>query len=518
MPRIGSLRLSGLADRVRAGLGRLEVLALFPILALFSVWFGNQNLLIVSAFLLPALLAVQAIGRGAPKSPEKSAPSAVDGVTGLPGRPALQALLTRIIQEKSPRKSVAIFLQIDDFEGVLDRWGRDTVDEILHRVAERLQAAVRDGDLVARTGDAAFGLVLTPIRGTKLDLMMDVIARLQSAVSEPIAIGGSTANVTCSVGYCGLDQAPKQNAKSVIEATEAALAEARHNAPVAIRAFSAEVRAKRRRRADRADAVEAAFAAGEFKAWYQPQISTDTGAITGFEALARWRHPDEGVLPPAEFLDAIADAGHMARLGETMLYHALSALRSWDRAGLAIPSVAVNFSAEELRDPQLADRIKWEVDRFDLRPARLTIEILETVAAQSEDDVIIRNIQMLGSHGFNLDLDDFGTGQASIGNIRRFHVNRIKIDRSFVTNLDKDPSQQAMVAAILSLAEHLGVDTLAEGVESIGEHSMLAQLGCGHVQGFGLARPMPFDDTIAWARAHNDKLGPPPNAIGWQAG
>jgi EAL domain-containing protein (putative c-di-GMP-specific phosphodiesterase class I) len=174
-----------------------------------------------------------------------------------------------------------------------------------------------------------------------------------------------------------------------------------------------------------------------------------------------------------------------------------------------VPSVSVNFSAEELHDPSLADRVKWEVDRFDLRPSRLTVEILETVAAQSEDDVVLRNIEQLGAHGFNLDLDDFGTGQSSIANIRRFHVNRIKIDRSFVTRLDQDSTQRAVVAGILALAERLNVTTVAEGVETPGEHSVLQQLGCDHLQGFLFSRPMPFDETIAWMRDRAAKASPP---------
>jgi EAL domain-containing protein (putative c-di-GMP-specific phosphodiesterase class I) len=147
------------------------------------------------------------------------------------------------------------------------------------------------------------------------------------------------------------------------------------------------------------------------------------------------------------------------------------------------------------------ERIAWELDRYGLTADRLVVEVLETVVATRSEDAVIRNLSGLARLGCCLDLDDFGTGHASISSIRRFSIERIKIDRSFVSRLDQDPEQGRMVGAILTMAERLGLDTLAEGVETEGERQMLTRLGCGHVQGFGIARPMPFDETVAWIRA-----------------
>ena len=154
----------------------------------------------------------------------------------------------------------------------------------------------------------------------------------------------------------------------------------------------------------------------------------------------------------------------------------------------------------------MLDKGKWELGRFDLTPNRLSVEVLETVVASNDDDMITRNINALSALGCQIDLDDFGTGHASISSIRRFSVSRIKIDRSFVAKVDKDRDQQRMVSAILTMAEQLDLDTLAEGVETGGEHAMLAQLGCRHVQGYGLGRPMPFAATLDWLHAHRAKL------------
>jgi diguanylate cyclase len=291
-----------------------------------------------------------------------------------------------------------------------------------------------------------------------------------------------------------------------LNAAQIAADEALRHGPSAIRSYSVDMAANRADRDALREELEQALDEGDIRAHFQPQVSTDTGAISGFEALARWYHPEKGLIAPAEFLPLIEDAGLSERLGEVMLYNALAALTRWDKLGLGIPTVAVNFSASELRNPKLADKLKWELDRFDLQPSRLCVEILENVVAETDNDVIVSNIAALSNLGCGIDLDDFGTGHASITSIRRFDVRRIKIDRSFVTRVDEDREQQKMVAAILSMAERLGLATLAEGVETPQEHAMLAQLGCGDVQGFGIGRPMPVDETMDWIARHRARV------------
>lgn len=262
----------------------------------------------------------------------------------------------------------------------------------------------------------------------------------------------------------------------------------------------------------RSDCVLVALENGQIRPWYQPQLSTDTGQVSGFEALARWVHPERGLIAPAEFLPTLEKASAMERLSEVMLYNALCALKLWDAAGINVPQVGVNFSPQELRNPNLVKKLEWELDRFDLPASRLSVEILETVIAVSPDDIVVRNISELSKLGCRIDLDDFGTGHASISSIQRFDVQRLKIDRSFVARADRDPDQQRMIAAILTMAEQLGLATLGEGVETAGEHAMLAQLGCGHVQGFGIARPMSLHRTVDWVRAHRARLKAPPRS------
>jgi diguanylate cyclase len=187
----------------------------------------------------------------------------------------------------------------------------------------------------------------------------------------------------------------------------------------------------------------------------------------------------------------VEQAGLSDRLGATMLHAALAAVRSFDDAGSHLPCVAVNFSAGELRNPGIVDRVRWELDRFGLAPDRLTVEVLETVIDTTGDDMVTRSLAGFAALGCGIDLDDFGTGHAAIGSIRRFSVQRVKIDRSFVRRIDTDADQQNVVSAMILMAERLGLDTLAEGVETAAEQATVARLGCRHVQGFAIARPMP---------------------------
>jgi EAL domain-containing protein (putative c-di-GMP-specific phosphodiesterase class I) len=351
----------------------------------------------------------------------------------------------------------------------------------------------------------SFAVVMSPVRRLDLETLVQLSGRLQEAITAPISLGAAQVYVTASVGFCVAGRAPELTGRSVLDAAQVAADEARRNGPGAIRAFSSDMSRRQLARDAMRDQIEAALESGQIRPHFQPQLSTDTGEISGMEALARWHHPDRGCLAPSEFLPAVEGSDLTERLGEVMLFHALTALTEWDRKGLRVPTVSVNFAASELRNPRLPERLKWELDRFDLTPERLTVEILETVISSSENDMVVSNIAALSAMGCGIDLDDFGTGHASITTIRRFAVRRLKIDRSFVTRVDQDREQQKMVAAIVSLAERLGLETLAEGVETATEHAMLAQLGCGHVQGFGLGRPMPPEEATDWISRHSQR-------------
>lgn len=491
-----------------------QVLAFLPALVLGAYWLGGEAALLIVALGVPLLVL---FAGGFETTPSQGARR--DGVTGLPGAEALEAALEDALAlTRSKGLKTACFLaRIEDFAGFVRRNGSAAGDALLERSAARLRGALRDGDQLAYLGEATFGLGLRAVPQLDLETGIQLAARLQAALEEPVSLDGAAIYVSSGIGFCLDSRSSTRSAKGLIQRAETALSEACRNGPSAIRAYSREMGKMQLGRDTLLEAVGTALENGEIVPWFQPQISTDTGHVTGFEALARWIHPERGVVPPGEFLPALEQAGLLERLGEVILPAALQAVTDWDAAGLDVPCVAVNFTGEELRNPRLADKIRWDLDRFDLGAERLTVEVLETVVAGAPEDTATRNIVQLADMGCRVDLDDFGTGHASITAIRRFAIERIKIDRSFITHVDEDVEQQRMVAAILTMAERLGLETLAEGVETAGEHAMLAQLGCRHVQGYGIARPMPFEQTVEWVRAHEAKLAPPPE-IGRRSG
>ncbi len=501
-------RIAGAVLALGGWLRRPELMVFLPAVTLAAFWLGGERALILAALGIPMTFVLA----GAFRFQDLAPAPLPDGLGGLALRPQIIAVMDAALRDApaTGRTTACLVVQFDDAERLLDRHGRAAQTEVLARSAERICAALRQGDTVARLEGGGFAVALGPVRRLDLETMVQLAARLQAALAPPISLDAARLYVTCSIGFCLGARAPVPQGKALLDAAQVAADEALRNGPGAIRAFAPEMARKRADRDAFRSVLEVALDEGQIRPHFQPQVSTDTGAITGFEALARWYHPERGIVAPAEFLPAIEEAGLGERLGEVILYQALTALVRWDKAGLDVPTVGLNFSAGELRNPRLAEKLKWELDRFDLHPRRLSVEILETVVAETDNDVVVRNIEHLAKLGCGVDLDDFGTGHASITNIRRFAVRRIKIDRSFVTKVDEDREQQKFVSAVLSLAERLGLDTLAEGVETPGEHAMLAQLGCAHVQGFGIARPMPYEDTENWLRSYRERVGTTP--------
>lgn len=484
------MKVARIADR----LNRPEFLVFLPALVLSAYWLGGDAALVPLAV---AMLAVLATARRVGMAADL-----------VPASDQVVAALDKSLADgaASGASTGCLVIQFDDASDLCDRHGRVRQSELLAACIARLRGALRPGDRLYALEDGSMAVVLGPTLRLDLEAMVGIAGRLQLVVQQPMPLCLDRAQVTCTIGFCHGQLLPLPDGRALLDAAQIAADEAGRHRPAAIRAFTADLAGARSAR----DALRAGFAAaveaGQIRAHFQPQVSTDSGEVTGVEALVRWHHPERGVLAPGQFLPAIEGTELMAQLGQVMITQGLAALVAWDRTGLRVPTVAINLSAQELRDPSLPDRLRWELDRHDLSPSRLTIEVLESVIASGGDDAIARNIASIAALGCGVDLDDFGTGNASITTIRRFALGRLKIDRSFIREVDIDRGQQRIVTAILAMAEQLGLDTLAEGVETPGEHAMLAQLGCAHVQGYVLARPMPMEEVAGWLRLHRDRM------------
>lgn len=497
------VRLGTIPSQLRRFMQGPQALAFLPAMVLAGFWLGGEPLLLATALGLPALFL---FAGGSSPAASTGATISPSDLVSLSGAKQIAGAALADAHEAS-LATACMLVDVDGLAEVAQKSGDAAADGLRALTLSRLRNTLRRNDVATRLSDTRFLVLLAPSVRLDLETLLQLSTRLQSAVEEPANIENTTRYLSANVGFCSATRLPdKATGDDFLEAAQVALHEAVLNGPSAIRAWSENMRAAHDLQKSLLNEVRRALSNGQIQPWFQPQICTSTGAISGVEALARWIHPERGLVAPGQFLRSLEESGQMGRLSEVILQNSLTALRSWDNAGLDIPRVSVNFSPSELQDPNLVERVQWELDRFGLTPTRLGVEVLETVIANSPDGIVARNIVGLAKLGCHIDLDDFGTGHSSITSLRRFPVNRIKIDRSFVTRVDRDEDQRRMLAAVLGMADRLGLTTLAEGVETTGEHALLAQLGCDHVQGFGIARPMPADQIVDWARAHERKI------------
>lgn len=379
-----------------------------------------------------------------------------------------------------------------------------------HDNAMLIKSYLRRRDQVCILGRNRFGVVVNPGQDVTEDEALSVARRLkldiEQASTDRDAHGAGV--VDALIGVC-LSPDALTGPSDMVRAANRAVQAARGS-------YAADVQLKSPRRTPEDDRsgilkrdIAAALEGDEFSAWFQPQVCAQTGRVTGFEALARWQHPTEGMIPPSKFLPILQRRGMMPLLQERMLKDALNGFEAWRDLGGDPPSVGINMSPEDLADPTLPDRILWELDNRNIDPRFLNIEILETVVARSDSDVTTQNVGRLSETGCRVDLDDFGTGHTSISSLKQFALNRLKIDRSFVSGIEDNQDQENMVAAILTMAKQLDLETLAEGVETAEQQRRLAELGCGHLQGYGIARPMPLQDAVDWLAARQAEADPP---------
>lgn len=413
---------------------------------------------------------------------------------------ALDAAISKTVN--SDLKTAAFVVEIDDFRTCeYCRTSAETA-QILRVVENRLRDCAGARDQLRYFSGGRFALVRHPSRRLTPVQAEAIALSIQNAVEAPIRHPTRQTHLTVSIGYALHSQITPPNGETLFAAANVALQEAARKGPASLCAYAPDMLNRIESRLSLARQAGTAIATGDVRPFFQPQIELSSGRVCGFEALARWNHQDRGMIPPAEFLPVFEETGLMQEFGLSMLRQSLKALQEWDQADLDIASVSVNMSAAELRNPNLIDAICLELDNCDISADRLVIEVLETVIAHGEDDRIFKRLEQLRGLGCKLDLDDFGTGQTSITSIRQFGVDRIKIDRSFVTDADRDPDQEKMIGAIVMMADRLSVQTLAEGVETQGELNSVWTAGCGSAQGYAISRPLPVTDVANWLRAH----------------
>ncbi len=422
-----------------------------------------------------------------------------DPATGLPNARAMREHLDITLAAASRHgKRVGVArIDITGLRRIGERLGAEAREAAIRRTAGLIRMETRKGDLVARIGHSEFAVVSTMVSGPEESRAM--AARLVRAIRSPFDVAGAVTETGCAAGLALAD--PGEGDPDKLATNAALAARAAREAGDDCALFTPELRTRFDESLQLRDELVAALDQGRIEPWFQPQVTAADGLVTGVEALARWRHPDRGVLGPAAFFPVAEEFGLMDRIDEIILERALDALTLWREAGLGAPRVGVNLAASRLSDGFLVERIKWALERRDLEPADLTVEVLESVLIDGRGGAMAEAIDKLSRFGVGVDIDDFGTGHASISALKRVKADRIKIDRSFVSGIDTDERQERCARAMIEMAKGLGVRSLAEGVETPAERLMLAALGCDEIQGFGIARPMPAEDLGEWLRA-----------------
>ena len=424
-----------------------------------------------------------------------------DTLTELPNRALLNERMPKVLAEAQDKdESVAVLvLDIDKFRNINDTFGQSIGDELLVKIAKRIQEVAPGEDTVARIGADIFVVVLF---GADTIQATGAAQRLLDALSTPIRARELELVVTPSIGIA-LFPSHGTDFDTLLKCADTALHRAKYNGRNHYLFFTEEMQIRAGRNLVLEIALRHAIDRNELQLHYQPQISLIDGRITGAEALLRWTHPDLGSVSPAEFIPVIEDSGQILQIGTWVIHTAAAQLSDWLAAGIAPFTLAVNISSVQFRHPNLPELITNILRETRVDPRYFELELTERVAA---DDPLgaIAVMNELHRLGVRISIDDFGTGYSSLSYLKRFRAHKLKIDQSFVRGLADDPEDQAIVKAIINLASSLGVETIAEGVEAIEQIAFLKTHGCQEAQGFYFSRPVPAEQFAVLLRVPSD--------------
>jgi diguanylate cyclase (GGDEF)-like protein len=418
-----------------------------------------------------------------------------DPLTQLPNRAMFETLLQRAAHkaDRNNHRLALLFVNLDGLKTVNESFGQAIGDRVLCEMGQRLRAIVGSQDLVARAGGDEFLMLLDGNPGT--DGAAHLASRLLKTVSEHCEIDGRDVSMSCSIG---ITMYPEHGALSkLIAHAAAAMHASKRNGGAAYSFFEAHMVAGVRDQVDLLRDLRRAVAQGELELYYQPKIHAPSGQITGAEALMRWHHPQRGMVGPNIFIPLAERFGLIHALGNWLIEDVCRQVRMWRDEGLRM-RVAINLSVHQLRQDDLVERICEALQRHNLDPNLLTCEITES-AAMEDTRTTLRVIERLGAAGVHLSIDDFGTGYSSLSYLRQLAAEELKIDRSFVLDLETSADARAIVDAVVKLAQALGLKVVAEGVETEAQQKILRSLGCDELQGYLFAKPMSAKSLAVWA-------------------
>jgi diguanylate cyclase (GGDEF)-like protein len=419
-----------------------------------------------------------------------------DALTGLPNRLLFDDRVALAV-ERSVRDGTllaVLFVDLDGFKPVNDSFGHGFGDMVLREMAQRLASVARTTDTVARVGGDEFVLLLEG--GLDTTATAQIAQRVIDALTQPVTGGEHEVRLSCSIGIA---MYPSDGARDQLMANaDAAMYAAKRGGGTAYAFFEPHMNAGIREQIElQHDLRRALENGGELALHYQPKVGAGGSLITGVEALLRWNHPERGMVSPAVFIPVAERFGLINRLGNWVIEEGCQQMRAWMAQGLRI-RVAINLSVHQLRQDDLVQRVELALQRHAVDPALLIFEITESVAMEDAEGTF-KAFENLGRIGVKLSIDDFGTGYSSLSYLRRLHVSQLKIDQSFVQDLETSSDARAIVEAVVQLAHALGLSVVAEGVETAAQRDVLTALHCDELQGYLFAKAMPASMMADWA-------------------
>lgn len=429
-----------------------------------------------------------------------------DTLTGLGNRNLFRQKLLMAIQDtKHDGQSLAVvIIDLDSFKSVNDTLGHPTGDALLMQASQRLAGLLRADDILARLGGDEFAAVLKGF--DSLDEITRLADKILQALNLPFTIGGRELFISASIGVASLGN-EVEDPGSLLKNANAALSRAKEKGRGGYHVFDETLDAEYRTRVALAADLRRALENDEFVLHYQPKVCAETGALTGAEALIRWEHPERGRISPLEFIGIAEATGMMNALGEWILRAACKQCVSWIRAGLGELEISVNISPAQMRHGGIAKIVRKTLQQTGLSPRLLELEITESFMFENLE-LAIAELSDLRELGVTVTVDDFGTGYSSLAYLKKLPVDRIKIDRAFISQVPDDACDTEIVKMILGLNRLLSLRTVGEGVETAAQAAFLRQHGCHDLQGFYFARPMEPTAFEAWVAAYRRQSHP----------
>jgi len=412
-----------------------------------------------------------------------------DSLTGLPNRSLLRDRIEQaIVKARRDSHHVAVvFVDLDHFKLINDSLGHHVGDRLLLEVADRLMACVRGHDSVARQGGDEFVIVLTEQHDENETIA--IVSRLLEVISQPWMDEDQEYGLSCSVGIsCYPNDGSDPDA--LLRCADAAMYQAKASGRSTYHFYTPELNQAISERLELENSLRHALERDEFRVYYQPRVEVASGRIIGAEALIRWDCPGKGLIPPDSFISIAEETGLIIPIGQWILAEACRQNSAWQRAGLPPISISVNLSPIQFRHAGLVSSVADALAQAELDPAYLELELTESFVMQDAERINVA-MQALKKLGVDIAVDDFGTGYSSLSYLKRFPVDRLKIDKSFVRDIDSDPDDTAIVRAIITLGHALGLRVVAEGVETPAHLEFLQRHGCDELQGYYFSRPVP---------------------------